>query len=106
MKMNKRKLNRLFELARNEPAPVPPEDFAADVLRAIHREPQDTVRRTLSVFDQLNLLFPRIALAAAAVIVLCVAADFGLTAAGVPGLSDGWSQISAQWLLSPDEFRL
>jgi len=104
--MNKRKLNQLFELARNEPVPAPPEDFAADVLRAIHREPRAAAPEALSIFDQLNLLFPRIAFAAATVIVLCVAADWGLTAAGMPGLSDGVSQISAQWLLTPDEFRL
>ena len=64
------------------------------------------VAETLSVFDQLNLLFPRIAFAAVAVIVLCVAVDFGLTAAGMPGLGHGLSQISAQWLLTPDEFQL
>jgi len=104
--MNKRKLNQLFELARKESAPVPPEDFAADVLRAIHREPPVTRREALKISDQLNRLFPRIAFAAAAIIVLCLTADFALTAAGVPGLSDGWSQLSAQWLLSPDEFRL
>ncbi|MGA3284917.1 MAG: hypothetical protein ABSD57_10730 [Verrucomicrobiota bacterium] len=104
--MNKRKLNQLFELARNEPAPAPPENFAADVLRAVHHEPQGTVAEALSVFDQLNFLFPRIAFAAAAAIVLCVAVDFGLTAAGMPGLGDGVSQISAQWLLAPDEFQL
>jgi len=104
--MNKRKLNQLFELARTEPAPDPPKDFAADVLRAIHREPQDAAPGTLTIFDQLNLLFPRLAFAAAAVIVLCVVLDFGLTAAGVPGLGDGLSQISSQWLLTPEEFQL
>ena len=104
--MNKRKLNRLFELARNEPAPAPPEDFAAGVLRAVHREPRGTVAEASSIFDRLNLLFPRIAFAAVAFIILCVAVDFGLTAAGVPGLGDGLSQISAQWLLTPDEFQL
>jgi len=79
---------------------VPPDDFAADVLRAIRREGPVATRETISVFDQLNLLFPRLALAASAVIVLCLAADYGLTAAGVPGLSDGVSQLSAQWFLT------
>jgi len=104
--MNRRKLNQLFELARNQPAPVPPEDFAADVLRAIHRGPQNFVPETFTIFDQLNLLFPRLVFAAAAVIVLCIALDFGLTAAGMPGLGDGLSQISSQWLLTPEEFQL
>jgi len=106
MKMNKPRLNQLFKLARNEPAPAPPEDFASDVLRAVRREPRVTAPKVLSIFDQLNLLFPRIALAAATFIVLCVAVDLGLTAAGMPDLSDGVSQISAQWLLTPDEFQL
>jgi len=104
--MNKRKLDQLFKFARREPAPAPPADFAADVLRAVRREPRAAVPSTLSIFDQLNRLFPRIALASAAVIILCVALDFGLTASGMPGLSDGLSQISAQWLLTPDQFRL
>lgn len=104
--MNEKKIKQLFAAARQETAPVPPEDFAADVLRAVHREPRAAAPIMLSIFDQLNLLFPRIALAAAAIIVLCVALDFGLTAAGMPGLGDGVSQISAQWLLTPDEFQL
>ena len=79
---------------------MPPDDFAADVLHAIRREGPVATRETISVFDQLNLLFPRLALAASAVIVLCLAADYGLTAAGVPGLSDGVSQLSAQWFLT------
>jgi len=104
--MNNRKLNQLFKLARNEPAPAPPEDFAAGVLRAIHREPPGAATEAPSVFDRLNLLFPRIAFGAVVVIVVCIVLDFGLTAAGVPGLHDGLSQISAQWLLAPDEFQL
>src|SRR5271170_986622 len=102
--MNKRRLDRLFELVRNESAPAPPPDFPADVLRAIRREPQSRAAEIFSIFDQLSLLFPRVALTAAAVIVLCVALDFGLTAAGVPELGDAASQVSAQWLLPPDGF--
>ena len=98
--MNHRKLKQLFASARRESAPVPPEDFAADVLRAIRREPPVAAPETISMFDQLNLWFPRLALAASAVIVLCVAADYGLTVAGMPGLSDGVSQLSAQWFMT------
>jgi len=99
--MNNRKLKQLLASARRETAPLPPDDFTADVLRAVHGEPPAATPGTISIFDQLNLLFPRLALAAAGVIVLCVAADFGLTAAGVPSLGDGVSQLSAQWLLAP-----
>jgi hypothetical protein len=96
--MNDRKLKQLFAAARKEIAPVPAEDFAADVLRAIRREPSPA---GISMVDLLNLWFPRLALTASGVIVLCLMADWGLTAAGVPGLGDGVSQLSAQWLLTP-----
>jgi hypothetical protein len=102
--MNEQKLKKLFAAARNETAPAPSADFAAGVLRAVRREKPVSPPETFSIFDQLNLLFPKLALTAAALIVLGVAADFGLTAAGVPDLGDGVSQISAQWLLTPDGF--
>jgi hypothetical protein len=98
--MNDRKLKQLFASARKATAPTPPADFAADVLRMIRHEPP-AAPATISIFDQLNLWFPRLALAASAVIVLCLAADWGLAAVGVPSLSDGVSQLSAQWLLTP-----
>jgi hypothetical protein len=101
--MNEQKLTKLFAVARNEAAPVPSADFVAGVLRAVRREKTIPSVGTFSIFDQLNLLFPKLALVAAAVIVLGVAADFGL-AAGVPNLSDGVSQISAQWFLTPEGF--
>jgi hypothetical protein len=105
--MNEEKLKKLFAAARKENVSAPPPDFPADVLRAIRREPQSAIApQTFSIFDQLNLLFPRIALAAAAVIILCAAADYGLTAAGVPELDDGAAQVSAQQFFSPDDFSL
>ncbi len=98
--MNENKLKRLFAAARNESAPAAPEDFAADVLRAVRREPPPD---RITFFGQLNFLFPRFALAAAAVIVLCVAADFGLTAAGWPLIGDGTAQAASQILFNADE---
>lgn len=98
--MNEKKLKQLFESARKETAPVPPMDFAADVLRAVCREPQARPAEAGSLFDQLNFLFPRLAIASAVVIVLCVAADFGLTSAGLPELDDGAAQLSSQFDLN------
>ena len=100
--MNEKKLNQLFTSARNETAPPPPADFAADVLRAVHREPTVAATPAASLFDQLNFLFPRLALAAAVVIGLCVAADFGFTSAGLPEPGDGAAQWSAQFDLDED----
>ena len=95
--MNEKKLKSLFASARKESAPVPPMEFAADVVRAVRREPLSNPRSP-SIFDQLNFLFPRIALAAAGLIVLCIAADFGLTSAGLPEVGEGAAQVSAQFL--------
>jgi len=94
--MSEEKLRKLFTAAREETAPVPPEDFLEDVLRMARSEPR-VMARTSSLSDGLDRLFPRIAFAALAVIVLCVAADFVLTAAGMPELGDGLSLFSAQW---------
>lgn len=102
--MNERKWKQLLTAARNEPAPAPPEDFATGVLQAIRREERAEVPATFPVLDQLNLWFPRLTWAAAAIIALCIAADLGLTAAGLPGLGDGAAQISEQWFLTPNGF--
>ncbi|HEX4350670.1 MAG TPA: hypothetical protein VH251_09785 [Verrucomicrobiae bacterium] len=101
--MNDKKLKRLFALARNEAAPAPSPDFAEEVLRAVRREPQPVAAESISIWEHLNALFPRLALASAVVIVLCVAVDWGLTAAGVPGISDGATQLTSQFLFNSED---
>ena len=100
MKMNEKKLKQLFTAARNESAPAPAPGFAAEVLRAVHHEPPAVSADSLSMWEQLNGLFPRLALAAAVVILLCLAADWSLTAAGLPGVSDGAAQVTSQYLFN------
>jgi hypothetical protein len=95
--MKDTKLKQLFAAARNETAPPPPPDFAGDVLRAVRREPPGAEAETGSLSGQLNALFPRVAFAAVAVIVLCVALDFGFTSAGLLELGDGTAQLSSQF---------
>jgi len=102
--MNEKKLKQLFESARREQPPVPPADFAADVLRAVRQVQPAKLKEQFPNFDQLNSWFPRIALAAAAVIALCVAADYGLTAAGLPELGDGTAQASSQFVFNAENF--
>jgi len=97
--MNEKKIKQLFEAARLETLPAPPPDFAADVLRAVRREPAAKPDEPFSIFDHLNRLFPRVALAAAAVIVFCAVADF---TASLPGVEDGAAQVSAQILFSAE----
>ncbi len=97
--MNEKKLQQLFRAARTETPPAAEVGFENLVLSAIRREPRGATEGS-SLFDQLGALFPRLAWAAALVVVLCVAADFGLGALGVPGLTDGVAQISDQWLFT------
>ena len=103
--MNEKKLKQLFEAARKEAPPPAPADFAADVLLAAHREPPPMPAQAPSIWEQLNGCFPRVALAAAAIILLCVAADWSLTAAGLPGVGDGAAQVTSQYLFNanPDD---
>jgi hypothetical protein len=102
--MNEKKLKLLFEAARREAAPAPdtiaPEDFAAAVMRAIRREPPSQPAEAATAGDFLEALFPRLAAIAVAVILLCVAADWGLTAAGLPGVGDGAAQVTSQYLFN------
>lgn len=100
--MNKKKLQQIFDMARNETAPAPPADFAADVLRASRQEPLARQRPPFSLFDQLNVLFPRVALAALAVILLCAAAELVSNEAGWPDLSNGVVQVSSQFLFNSE----
>ena len=92
--MNERKLNKLFEAAGNEMPPVPSDDFESRVMRAICRPPESEEN---SLTDQLNFLFPKLAFAAVAVIVVCVAGELALN---LPGLTEGVAQISDQWLFA------
>jgi hypothetical protein len=102
--MNEKKLNQLFSAAAKELPPSPEAGLENLVLSAIHREQRKGAIGTTSLFDQLGALFPRLVWVAALVMVLCVAADFGLSAAGVPSLTDGVAQISDQWLFTNNGF--
>lgn len=99
--MNDKKIRQLLTAARHDAAPTPSPDFADDVLRAVRGSKPLAVPAASALSDQLNVLFPRIALAALAVMVLSLATDYGLSAAGLPALNDGMTQLSAQWFFAP-----
>ena len=84
--MNENKMRKLFAAAREETAPEPGADFATQVMQSVRREPAP---EPVSVFGQLGDLFPRLAFAAAVVIVLCVAGDFCASALEQPDLTSG-----------------
>ena len=72
-KMKDLKIKKLMNAARNEAPLEPPFNFSQNVVAAIRR---DESQPSISVFDQLGQLFPRIAFSALIVIALCIAGDF------------------------------
>jgi hypothetical protein len=92
--MNEKKLQQLFAAARRSKVPEPPAEFAADVLRMARQTPRDRQEPARGVLEQLNSWFPRVALAAAGVIVLCVALELGYTAAGSASGDDATADSS------------
>jgi hypothetical protein len=87
------KLNQLFTAARRERPAAPAEGFAALVMNQIQRNP---ARPELSMSDLLGMWFPRLAAAAAAVIVLFVVGDF-VSSSNAPSLSESAAQLSDQF---------
>ena len=95
--MNEHKLQRLVSAVRAEPAPVLSPGFETRVMRALRNEDR---AEPGSLSDQLGELFPRLALAAALVIGLCVAADLCLSTLAPMDLSESVTQVSEQWLFA------
>jgi hypothetical protein len=99
--MNENKMRRLLDAARSEPLAQPGPDFAAQAMRAVRQAPES---EPVSVLGQLGDLFPRLAVAAALVIGLCVAADFCAAAVDQSDLTSGVAQLSDQWLFATRGF--
>jgi hypothetical protein len=95
-RMNDEKLKKLFELARAEAAPIPPEGFDSRVIRALASE---IPAPPISLWDQIEALFPRVAMGTALVMLICLLGDFCYSAAYPAGLSGDVNEISEQWLL-------
>jgi hypothetical protein len=98
--MNDYKLGKLFAAARRENPPMLTEGFEFIVMQAIKRE---TAPRAVTVFDQMNMFFPRLAWAAVVTIALCIAGDW-LTGGAQMNLTDGVTQLSQHWLLTGNGF--
>lgn len=96
--MKKQKLNQLFEAARKQVSPAPPNNFEVRVLREIQREPAGTMKASL--FDQLNFLFPRVAVGAVAIVIACTLFE---VLADSPDLADSAAQASDQLLFSVND---
>jgi hypothetical protein len=89
--MNDNRLNQLFNATRRETPAAPTEGFELLVMQQIQRQPG---RMEPSISDVLGLWFPRLAVAAAAIIAVCVIGDFMSSG---PSLSDSAAQLSVQY---------
>ena len=103
MPMNKNKLSQLFAAARQEKCPPPPASFVDDTLRLARQQPASPGLPAATLGLQLNSLFPKISLTCASLIILAVALDWGLTAAGFPQPGEGTPPANPQLFFTPDE---
>ncbi len=97
MIMNEHKLQQLFASARKEATVTARPGFASHVLQAVRHEAQLPPRTT---FDELADFVPHLALAAAAILMLCLAADLLLGHFAPMDLASGVDSISEQWLFA------
>jgi hypothetical protein len=88
--MNNRKLNQLFNVAKNETPAAPNEGFTFLVMQQIQRNP---ARAEITVSDVINMWFPRLAVVAAAVIAICVVSEM-VFSSNAPSLSESAAQLS------------
>lgn len=93
--MNDAEIKRLMDAARKDAPPSAPEGFAARVMRVVNREPRAL---PMTLWEQLDAIFPKLAVGAAAVIAACLLADFCHSAMRPSDLSTGLNEISEQWL--------
>lgn len=92
--MNDEKLKKLFAAARSEMPPTPPSGFDEQVIRAMRNE----VRRApVSLWEQLDALFPRLAIASVLVVGACVLGDYYYSAVHPAGLEAEVNAIAEQW---------
>ena len=95
--MTNEKVNRLMRTGRNEAAPAPDATFDARVMGAIRRSGH---QEAVSLLDQINLLFPRVAWAAAAVIACCILVEVGVGMFSQSDISAKVAEISEQWIFA------
>lgn len=90
--MKDHKLNQLFRALKRQTPPALPEGLDLLVMQQIRRNP---ARAQLTISDVLGRWFPRLAVAAVAIIALCIAGDFVYSTHG-PSLSESAAQLSIQ----------
>ena len=101
--MNERKLQKLFDAARTDAAPAAPAHFESRVMREITSGARES--REVSLFDLLGAIFPRVTIAAASLIVLCIAGDL-LLSHKIGDISTAAAQLSEEWLIAANDLPL
>jgi hypothetical protein len=96
--MKETKIQQLFAAARQEQAPEAPFNFNGTVVSAIRRDGRRSAAP--SFFDQLNLLFPRLAAAALIIIGLCLATDFYFVKGETTTTTADVQQAAEEWLFA------
>ena len=96
--MTRHKLKYLFNQASHDVAPLPPEGFDARVMAAVRRN--EAKVPAASWWEQLEELFPRLAVATVLTVVLCVASDFYFSSAYATSFTGDVGAISEQWLFA------
>jgi len=97
------RIDRLFAMARSEPAQEPPPGFASRVIRALPDRALSNAP-TPSLWDQLNALFPRLALVSALVMALCLGLELFGSGWGQSDLTSDLALLSDQWLFPTKGF--
>lgn len=92
--MKDHKLNQLFRALKRETPPAQPEGLDLLVMQQIRRNP---TRAELTISDLLSRWRPRLAVAAVAIITVCLAGEFVYSTNG-PSLSESAAQLSIQEL--------
>ena len=92
--MKSSKLQQLFSRAQTDTPPCPRSDFEARVMREIRKECRPA---PVTLFNQLNDMFPRFALAAVVLMVICAVGDLWSSGGYEQDLTSGLAQASQDW---------
>lgn len=102
--MTGKKLDQLFHAARGVAAPATSATLAEEVVRTLWQEPPEAGCDPLTLLEELNVRFPRLAWLTLVILTLGVAANVALGTTDTTGLDAGLPPISAPWWLVPGEF--
>ncbi len=102
--MNQGRIEKIIAAARQEPPPAAPPGLSEAVMRTIRRDGPSRESEPAGLWESLNALFPRVAGAAIALVLLFAAADWAFSSFSDTDLDSGMAQVSDQWLFTAKGF--